>query len=421
MSAPLTTAGRGVTAFRRWVRLVFVGLAIVLLPLMAVAGGKGIAAVAAVLGIVVALLGLTKRGAGERVHPSLAFWAVLAFAFWALVTVLWSPHAGFAWDGNAVKILAGVLLYTVAADGVVQSGRLRPYLLQALGLGAVAVTLVVTCVDAATDYALTFWADPLRPGEDAELKRGQAEMNVGHGVTVAALLLPAACAAVFAGLRHRRGVAVLAIAGALTVFALAASMGRLWVGFVVLSALAIVTALALWRPRAGVLAAGAFAGVSVLFAPLVGVLARGVPDAAKAGLPFSWEHRLESWAFVAGEIVDAPLLGHGFDAARTYTETFTTRGFEMPLVSLHPHNAGLQIWLETGLVGAVLATVAIAVMVRAALGYVGKSRARAVAVAGFVTAATCVSGVSYGVWQEWWWASLFLCGAMVPVLLRDYS
>ena len=298
MSAPPATAGRA-TAIRRRVRLACVCLAIVLLPPMAVAGGKGIAAVVAVLGIVVALLGLTKRGAGERARPSLAFWAVLAFAFWALVTVLWSPHAGFAWDGNAVKIVAGVLLYTVAADGVAQSGRLRPALLQVLALGAVVAMLLATCVEAATDYALTFWADPLRPGEDAELKRGQAEMNVGHGVTVAALLLPAACVAVFRWLRrYVRGIALLAVVEVVAAFALAAWMGRLWVGFAVLAVVVATTVLAMWRPRTGMWTAGALAAGSILFAPAFGWLAGKADAATKAGLPFSWEHRLESCSFM---------------------------------------------------------------------------------------------------------------------------
>jgi len=407
-----------VTGLRRYIRLGFVVLAIGLLPVLAVAGGKGIAAAVAVLGIVVGLTGLTK-GRGARVAPSYAFWAVLAVALWALTTTLWSSYAGFAPDGNAMKLLAGVLIYSLAAGGVGQSARFSPMLLQLVALGALIVMVLLTCMDAATDYALTFLADPPNPGENVELKRGQAEMNVGHGVTVAALMLAAGGVAIWQILRrYGRLVAMVGVAELVAGFAIASLLASLWVGIVVLAAIAVVTALACLAPRMAVWTTGIVAAGSIAFAPLLARVSVGASNGFKAGLPFSWEHRVEGWGFIWGEIVKAPVFGHGFDASRVYDQTFVSRGFEMNYISLHPHNAGLHIWLETGAVGAVLASVAILVMTSTAAVWAKGSVERAVGAAGFIAAAACVSAISYGVWQEWWWASLFFCGALVPVLVN---
>jgi O-antigen ligase len=128
---------------------------------------------------------------------------------------------------------------------------------------------------------------------------------------------------------------------------------------------------------------------------------------------------VEGWAYVTSRIFERPLFGHGFDAVRTFDATQEIRGYDMSLVSLHPHNAGLHIWVETGVVGVGLAVFALILLAREMLAWVGDSRARAIATAGFVIAATVISSVSYGVWQEWWWASLFLGAALTPVLLRE--
>ena len=172
-------------------------------------------------------------------------------------------------------------------------------------------------------------------------------------------------------------------------------------------------------PRIGVGAAFAVAAASLILAPLLGRIAGTLDAGAAAELPFSWEHRIAGWAHVRERVAEAPLLGHGFDAVRTFDTTVEMRGHEMSLVSLHPHNAGLHLWVETGVVGVGLAVLALILLARAGLEWAGVDRWRAGALAGLVGAATIVSGVSYGVWQEWWWATVFLAAAMGPLLLDE--
>ena len=108
---------------------------------------------------------------------------------------------------------------------------------------------------------------------------------------------------------------------------------------------ALVIAVALAHRRAGrFFLIGAsialFAGAP-FFAELLN--ASGWQNAA--WLPESSRHRVEIWNAVADLIVQKPLLGWGFDASRAI-------GVGVPL---HPHNASLQVLLELGAVGGVIA------------------------------------------------------------------
>jgi len=135
--------------------------------------------------------------------------------------------------------------------------------------------------------------------------------------------------------------------------------------------------------------------------------------------------RLVIWQFVDSRIAEKPLFGWGLDAARSmpgggdFTELPDASGqpqrFEH--LPLHPHNGALQVWLELGaagaLVGALIVLVVLSRLIPAALA----PAARAAGLAAFVTAAIEVS-LSYGIWQSWWIAALWLTSFMV-VLARE--
>ena len=107
-------------------------------------------------------------------------------------------------------------------------------------------------------------------------------------------------------------------------------------------------------------------------------------------------------------IAEHPLQGAGFDASRTFEESFITRdGRELTIVSLHPHNAAIQIWTETGFIGALLASTVIVALFKPITDYV-QSPAHGGAVSGVISAALIISSLSYGAWQFWWWGCVFL-------------
>jgi O-antigen ligase len=76
------------------------------------------------------------------------------------------------------------------------------------------------------------------------------------------------------------------------------------------------------------------------------------------------------------------------------------------VMPLHPHDAILQWWLELGLVGAVLGAVLATFLWRQA------ARSGAVPLA-LVAAAMPPLLLSFGIWQSWWLATLFLVAAFL--------
>jgi exopolysaccharide production protein ExoQ len=76
------------------------------------------------------------------------------------------------------------------------------------------------------------------------------------------------------------------------------------------------------------------------------------------------------------------------------------------LISLHPHNAILQWWLELGLIGAALAGLLAASLFRCT-DKLSDTRARALACGHLVTGLG-IASLSFGAWQSWWLASLAL-------------
>ena len=410
-------------SFRTRLRFGLVVLVLATLPILAVAGGLGLATSVALLGIGGVLVGLGKRGYGrdgQRAKLPPAFWALLALTLWAFVATLWSAYERNPLASNALKIVAGLLLYWVAAAALSHTYDRNPRAVRIAAWSAFLALVLITCIDLATSYGLSHLVDPLNPGENPDLRLRDAEMNVGHGITVGLLLLPAALVGAGQGLRpHGRAAALVGSLQLGAAFFLCSWMSGLWAGAIAVVALSLAMLLARARPQVSMAAVGVASALSILLAPAISILSGTLTAAQKAALPFSWEHRVESWRFIGERIAERPLFGHGFDASRTFDQTLNIRGYDMSLVSLHPHNAGLQIWLELGGVGAFLATLAVLALTLLGMGWAGQNRDRAMAVAGFIAVATVISGVSYGIWQEWWWASLFLCAGLIPVFVSD--
>ena len=144
-------------------------------------------------------------------------------------------------------------------------------------------------------------------------------------------------------------------------------------------------------------------------------------------LPNSARHRLAIWQFAEQLIAERPILGWGLNNARAVpggndkVEVWSIeedgRLFPMmqPRMPLHPHNMALQIWLETGAVGAVLASIA---LFRIVMRLGRSARPAGLAAA---AAAMSVGLVSFGAWQAWWLASLWLFSAFSIVVLRADS
>jgi O-antigen ligase len=110
-------------------------------------------------------------------------------------------------------------------------------------------------------------------------------------------------------------------------------------------------------------------------------------------------HRAAIWQFVAQRIEERPLIGWGLHASRSMPGANVTIAQGAELIPLHPHNGPLQLWLELGALGAVIGAMLLAWL---ALNVVSAAQAAA------LTAMVTVASVSFGLWQGWWMAAIWL-------------
>jgi len=395
---------------RSSVNLVFVSLALFCLPVMAHAGGLGIAAIAAIAG-----------GAALILRPfpkprNIPLWgkALMLFLLWAFISALWSPYENPTFLSNPFKLAIGVGLFFCFDYGVKAASVRSSKFLRYFVIGVSFAGLGVLLIDLLFPYVVTYLVDPIAEGEHVFNKTGDILMNLGHAVAVYTLLLGLIVALL--GRVGRWGF--ILISAFICLLLIAAVSHGLAVGVIGILVALIAMGCAKFWPRTTLSGLTGLAAASILAAPLMGVAARAIPLEMKANLPISWEHRLEMWSYVLEKIGQHPFIGHGFDAVRTFSDTYTSRGLEFAYVSLHPHSAGLHIWAETGAVGAVLAAVTLALIGRAGIEATTQKPELAIPFAGFAAAAITICTVTFGVWQDWWWASLIMAGSIRHLVPR---
>jgi O-antigen ligase len=117
------------------------------------------------------------------------------------------------------------------------------------------------------------------------------------------------------------------------------------------------------------------------------------------------------WKFTADRIAERPMFGWGYDSSRAIPGSTALLNTASPALPLHPHNGLLQWWLELGAVGAALGGALLIGLLRA-IGRIGRAPDRAAAL-GLYAGAMTVVNLSFGIWQGWWVATLFLSAAVL--------
>jgi O-antigen ligase len=201
-----------------------------------------------------------------------------------------------------------------------------------------------------------------------------------------------------------------------------AVVAMVWLGtsmtaWIALAAGAGAFALVAFVGRRGATGLGLAAAVAVLAAPMI---AQAVtPDRVERmldGVRPSAIHRIYTWEFTAARIAEHPFVGWGLDSSRAIPggqELVVENG---PALSLHPHNASLQIWLELGLPGAVIMAALLLVIARSVANL--PPPAMAPGAAAFV-AAIVFANLSFGIWQNWWVAALGLTAVFCRAMFDD--
>ncbi len=388
------------------------------LPVAAIAP-LGMAPLGAIVAVAIAVL----IALGKTPRPRLSSTPVAilgALLIWAAVSVLWSvapDRAPITALRLAVIIIAGGL--TVAAATALEAparGTIRRNLL--IGLAATLAVLLAISLTVHGRLILSGAAgiDSLfRNSSDA------AAMLIAsnRAASVLALLF---WPAVFVASRLGLG-AIGGLAGA-TVFLLLTLNSSAPV--LALAGGAIVFAAAYFRPRFAAFAMTAGIVLLTTVSPAINTLVPAVGRATEAAqyVDGSLNHRLQIWGFVADRAAQRPFTGWGLDASRALGDTATVDVTTHPdgtqttaeLLPLHPHNALLQVWVELGLPGAVLTAALLVWLVFRISRKIPDRAGRATALA-TLTSALVVAELSYGFWQGWWQASLWLTAALTTAVV----
>ncbi len=311
-------------------------------PTVGILAKHGMSALAVTLAVLLAAAML----AGRRVPwpgRTLAVPAVGLLAVFLLDIALAPacPPCAARWPQAAGSVL---VLLPLAAGGMVAATRIDRRAAGVALVAGVAVGLAVAAVELAFDAPIYRLLD----GRAAEAFVSLSRFNRGLVATVA-LTVPAAA---WLWLHGRRGAALglFALAGA--VVALGDSLtAQLCVLLAVLTLAVSAVAERLVRGALVVVVA-----LQMLSAPWAAPAAYDWADSRAVPMDPAIRHRLELWDHGAALARERPLLGWGIDAFdhRPIAPERLERARKMTKPEPHPHNAGLQLWIEGGLVGVLL-------------------------------------------------------------------
>ena len=315
--------------------------------------------------------------------------AALAFLAWCCVSFAWTPFPGASARSAREFLPTLVAAYILAR---LAPGRLPAFAAPLAAASVVAASLLIIV--------------GLSTGLPVQKALGQRVAEfVFNRPALTNLLIAGPLALVLIRRGHRRialSMLAFAAAGILRSVSGAAAMG-------LLAGVAMFGLARLLPARWGIGLAGLGLGLAVALAPIEGDLLRRVmPEAAHERLVQSSSRARVAIARSFGAAVAAdPWRGAGYGVSARFAEVPAAGQIEPELRAMlavgHPHNSFLQVWVELGIVGAILAGAVLMLMLRSLAVLPPGPRAAALAL---VAAAASVAFVEHGAWQAWWTAGL---------------
>ena len=340
-----------------------------------------------------------------RQQPAALFLGFLAIG-WTALSLTWSPYDR---PDQAIKLLILTPFFILFPFAITLLSNVRRqrfgtyFAFVALLTGTFFLFEGIFGAPLSTGFKINFEGH-----DDWQTARPLAERALSRGAS--AFILAGGPIAIWMWLRHPkwRWAAIylaLSLGVAASAFEVEANVVALSVGLV------CGVAAIIWPRRAlqSVLCAGA---LWLLTAPVaMSLILAIIPDGLAEALPLSWQMRLVIWDNAIDFIAQAPVFGHGLDASRILSTTATIDGFSFEALPLHPHNFGLNIWLETGSVGAGLFAVTLIALALAFEKRLPPAPIR-MSLAYAITAWLVMVMLGYGVWQEWHHGALSLAIAI---------
>jgi len=364
----------------------------------------------------------TRRLRRIPVMAGLETYALVAMSLWAFVTWGWSINptetlkTGFS---LAATFFGGVVLATTAAG---LSEREKKVFQNGLIMGGVAGFALI-----AFEFATDVWLTTFLYGLSGKLMflditTGRHTNVLKPGLAASALFFWPWAQALWSRFPTSFSALVIVIAIALMF------LGKGMAVMIGVSVGAFVFVAALAQPRVVPWTIAGVVVIGILAAPMVPGL---FPNPLTEGKKASWfsvsaAHRLIIWRNAVKHIKEKPLLGGGFNSTRSLygiedrveylypkeiTGNLVTKTFYEP-IPLHPHNGVLQVWLELGVVGALILIALLLAIVRSINQRVKDQMGHATSFSLLASGMT-IASLSFGIWQSWWLTSLFLGAAFM--------
>ncbi len=365
--------------------------------------------------------------------------AFLAFLFWIVAVSFWSPGgkpflAGSLGAGTFTMDMVGARVVLTALACVAMLLAVR-HVREESAPGSIGLIRTVGLIQGGGVIVTALLMQPIITLIIATGQSDHSNMtqNLLRNANSFLLLLPLLLAWLWQ--TRSKVLAGLVLAASFVAFVLTGTQTAMFGSVFMLAAMGLVRVL----PRNGFRALFGGLAAYVLFAPVV--LAWGLAQLRMFGVPLpgSFMSRSYSWQLVGQKIGEKPLFGHGLESAQTWADTYgdhpewlaemvATNGLDSQweqawgvykVIPTHPHNMALQIWAETGLVGAVLVALALLLFgwrLRPPGEWSPISRYGA---AGLVGAALAMFSFSYSMWNEAFWASVAVAAAVILLQARQ--
>ena len=380
-----------------------IGLTLALMPFIAMGGGLGLAPAGVLIGITGWIYLYQDKAIKGFVTRSWIL-AMLALIGWILLAQFWSPYKSPIWPSNALRVSAGLLLYCGILTAFKYLSAENQDLLAHLFMAGSVLAAGLMLIDVLNNYGLSIFFDPVDINQILPRRQFDAEQNIGRGLLVYTQCLPILFF-LFLAYFKKGWLYFLLLTG---VIIAACHYNHLKLPIIIIFVTAPVMLLSWYFPKFTLRLICAGIILMILGGPIIGWVLGFYNVEQFEIFPLSLEHRFRMWIYCWDIIVQHPIIGDGFDASRSYDDTFRARDFmDISIVSLHPHNASVQIWVELGAIGAVLSGLIMFCLIPSVIAF-ASDRRRASALAGIMTMFCLFGFTTIGIWQVWWLGSIFL-------------
>ena len=362
-----------------------------------------------------------------------------AFIGWVVAASFWSPGgkpfiSGSFGAGSFTMDMVGARVGLTALACVAMLMAIA----QVKAGGATRSLLVIRWVGLVQMFGVLVTAVLMQPIIDFIISTGQSDQsnmmqNLLRNANALLLMVPFLLAWAWQAFPPRlpRGVIVAVLGLLFGAFALTGTQSAMFGSIFMLGAMALV-----WKlPRRGfrVLLGGLAAYIMV--APVLLVQGLGLLRHLGVPLPHSFMSRGYSWQLVQQKIAEKPLLGHGLEASHDWQDTYSDHpswlaeiiaagGDEAAwsiyrVTPTHPHNMALQIWADTGVIGASLFALALVTLAWRLPPPAQWPTVSRYAAAGLIGVVAAMFSFAYSMWNEAFWASVAVAAGVVLLQARQ--